>query len=267
MKMITQEMVDRSMETAVANGYLEEMLGNTEQVTIDLCDHDVDFEGQFSEVLVGQVADWQKRKREAMEYPRFAKELVERCLLRGEFVLRSGQTSKIYFDKYRFMADPMVMYNVVKLLVLNLPVECDVLAGLETGGIPLATAIQQSSGGASSFPVCFVRKQPKTYGTARQVEGADVNGKRVVVIEDVVTTGGAVFEAVRALRDAGAIVQDVLCVIDRSAVYVTEDGSESVTRARAAFLEHKLYLTSLFTMKDLEPFMAAEVVAAESTKP
>ena len=135
------------------------------------------------------------------------------CRLTGEFTLRSGQVSSEYFDKYLFEADPLLLARVAREVAQLLPAETDLLGGLEMGGIPLATAV---SGILGRTPALFVRKQAKTYGTCKLAEGPDFAGKRVTLIEDVITTGGAVRDATRALREGGAIVEVVVCAIDRS---------------------------------------------------
>src|SRR5580765_7806238 len=123
----------------------------------------------------------------------------------GEFVLRSGVTSTEYFDKYRFEADPVLLRDIAAALVALVPDGTEVLAGLELGGVPIATALSQLTG----IPAAFVRKEAKTYGTAQLAEGADIVDKRVTVIEDVITTGGQVVISTRQLRELGAIVDHV----------------------------------------------------------
>ncbi|MGL5818451.1 MAG: orotate phosphoribosyltransferase [Phycicoccus sp.] len=142
-----------------------------------------------------------------------ARDVDRLCRLSGSFVLRSGRTSSEYFDKYRFEARPEVLLRVAGAMVPMLPPDAEVLAGLELGGVPLATMLSSLTG----LPTAFVRKGPKEYGTRRTVEGAEVAGVCVAVVEDVVTTGGAVRDAVRALRELGAVVGTVVCAIDRSA--------------------------------------------------
>ena len=93
-----------------------------------------------------------------------------------------------------------------------LPADTELLGGLELGGIPLATMVSSRTG----LPALFVRKKAKEYGTCKLAEGPDVAGRRVTIIEDVITTGGAVRDATRALREAGATVEVVVCAIDRS---------------------------------------------------
>src|SRR4051794_17262593 len=94
------------------------------------------------------------------------------------------------------------------------PEDTELLGGLEMGGIPIATVLSSRT----SLPALFVRKKAKEYGTCKLAEGPDVAGRRVTIIEDVITTGGAVRDATRALRDAGATVEVVVCAIDRSPV-------------------------------------------------
>lgn len=133
------------------------------------------------------------------------------ALLDGEFRLRSGQVSTTYFDKYRFEGDPKLLKRVAAEMIPLLPPGTEVLAGLELGGVPIATAMSLQTG----IPAAFVRKKAKEYGTCLAVEGGEVRGKRVVLIEDVITTGGAVADATRQLREAGADLLGVVCAIWR----------------------------------------------------
>ena len=134
------------------------------------------------------------------------------CRLTGEFTLRSGQVSAEYFDKYLFEAQPALLARVAGQMVGLLPDDTELLGGLELGGIPIATMVSSLTG----RPALFVRKKAKEYGTCKLAEGPDVAGRRVTLIEDVITTGGAVRDATNALRQAGAVVQVVVCAIDRS---------------------------------------------------
>ncbi len=132
--------------------------------------------------------------------------------LTGTFTLRSGQIATEYFDKYRFEAQPALLAEIAKAMAPLIPEGTEVLAGLEMGGIPIATALSLHTG----IPAAFVRKEAKQYGTARLAEGSEVAGKRVTVIEDVITTGGQVVISTGDLRALGAIVEHVVCAIDRS---------------------------------------------------
>ncbi len=147
--------------------------------------------------------------------PRTADELARRvheaCHLVGTFTLRSGRTATEYFDKYRFEADPLLLEQVANLMAPLVPPATDVLAGLEMGGIAIVAALSRLTG----LPAAFVRKQAKPYGTARLAEGADVAGRQVTVIEDVVTSGGQIVLSTSDLRALGATVEVAVCAIDR----------------------------------------------------
>ena len=147
-----------------------------------------------------------------MPDPALAHDIDACCRLSGSFRLRSGQVSHEYFDKYLFEADPALLARVVDAMVDLVPESTELLGGLELGGIPIATVVSAKTG----LPALFVRKKAKEYGTCKLAEGPDVAGRRVTLVEDVVTTGGAVRDATRALRDAGAVVEVVVCAIDRS---------------------------------------------------
>ncbi len=134
------------------------------------------------------------------------------CRLTGEFTLRSGQLSSEYFDKYLFESDPALLARVAEEMSGLVPRDTELLGGLELGGIPLVTVLSARLG----LPALFVRKQAKTYGTCKLAEGPDVAARRVTLVEDVVTTGGAVRDATVALRERGAVVETVVCAIDRS---------------------------------------------------
>jgi orotate phosphoribosyltransferase len=141
-----------------------------------------------------------------------ARDIDNRCRLSGTFQLRSGQTVTEYFDKYLFESDPRLLRRVAEAMRPLVPPDTELLGGLELGGVPLATMISSVTG----IPALFVRKKAKEYGTRRLAEGADVVGRRITLIEDIVTTGGAARDATSALRADGATVSTVVCAIDRS---------------------------------------------------
>jgi len=134
------------------------------------------------------------------------------CRLTGEFTLRSGQIASEYFDKYLFESQPALLERVAAQMAALLPDGTELLGGLELGGVPIATMVSARTG----LPALFVRKKAKEYGTCKLAEGPDVAGRRITLIEDVITTGGAVRDATRVLRAAGAIITTVVCAIDRS---------------------------------------------------
>jgi orotate phosphoribosyltransferase len=146
-----------------------------------------------------------------MNDPTLAADVDAISRLTGVFKLRSGQISTEYFDKYRFEAEPALLRRVAAEMLTLLPPGTEVLAGLELGGVPIATAMSLASG----LPAAFVRKQAKAYGTCQAVEGAGVSGRRLVLVEDVITTGGAVRDAARLVREAGGEILAVVCAIWR----------------------------------------------------
>ena len=155
--------------------------------------------------------------------------------LTGQFTLRSGRTATEYFDKYRFEADPVLLDEIARRMAPLVPVGTEVLAGLEMGGIPVVTALGRHTG----LPCAFVRKQAKSYGTCRLAEGAEVVGRRVLVVEDVVTSGGQIVLSTTDLRALGARISEALCVIDRG-----QGGSE-------ALAAEGIRLLSLLTAEEL----------------
>lgn len=147
-----------------------------------------------------------------MDLTGLAADIDRTCRLQGQFRLRSGQVVTEYFDKYLFESQPDLLRRVAEAMIPLLPKETELLGGLELGGVPIASIVSSLTG----IPALFVRKQAKTYGTCRLAEGTDVAGRTVTIIEDVITTGGAVRAATIALRAAGARVQVVVCAIDRA---------------------------------------------------
>ncbi|CAG6396727.1 Orotate phosphoribosyltransferase [Actinacidiphila cocklensis] len=155
--------------------------------------------------------------------------------LTGQFTLRSGRTATEYFDKYRFEGDPALLDEIAQRMAPLVPSGTEVLAGLEMGGIPVVTALGRHTG----LPCAFVRKQAKPYGTCRLAEGTEVAGRRVLVVEDVVTSGGQIVLSTADLRVLGAVVSEALCVIDR------EQGGADALAAEG------ISLLSLLTAEDL----------------
>jgi orotate phosphoribosyltransferase len=165
-----------------------------------------------------------------------ARRIYDASHITGSFTLRSGVTSTEYFDKYSFEADPALLDDIAVALAGLVPNGVDALAGLELGGVPIATALSRVTG----LPARFVRKEAKTYGTCRLAEGGPIEGLRLLVVEDVVTSGGAVLDALAELAARGAVVTDAVCVIDR------ESGG-----AQRLADEHGVALHALYTMSEL----------------
>jgi orotate phosphoribosyltransferase len=164
-----------------------------------------------------------------------AARIYEVSHLTGTFKLRSGLVATEYFDKYRFESDPGLLREIAELAATRIPEGTDGLAGLELGGVPVATALSLATG----LPLFFVRKEAKKYGTERLCEGGDVDGLHLLVVEDVVTTGGQIVLSTDDLRALGAVITDALCVIDR------ESGGTDL------LVQSGVVLHSLFTLSEL----------------
>jgi orotate phosphoribosyltransferase len=150
--------------------------------------------------------------------------LREHALLEGDFLLRSGRRSSYYLDKYRFETRPELLGPLgERLAAAAREHEPDAvrLAGPALGAVALAASASLASG----LPFVIVRDSAKEYGTANRLEGLFEAGDVVCLIEDVVTSGGALAEAVAALREAGLVVRNAVCVVDRE-----EGGADALAR-------------------------------------
>lgn len=170
-----------------------------------------------------------------MTYEQLAGRIAEVALLRGEFTLRSGRKSNYYLDKYRFETDPVVLRELGAMLARHVTPDVQRLAGPELGAVPLAAAAAMASG----VPAIFVRNQKKEYGSNKQIEGVYNAGETVLLIEDIMTTGGQVVEAARMLEAVGLKVKKIVGIIDR------------LEGARANIESAGYVFESLFTTKDL----------------
>lgn len=171
-----------------------------------------------------------------------ARQIANACVLRGTFTLRSGRTSSYYVDKYLFSTRPEILRDLGPLFAERVRsmerasnTKVNRLAGAELGGIPLVTVAAMSTG----LPCVFVRNQKKNYGTAKQLEGKLDAGDRVILLEDVATTGGQALEAVEAIKATGATVLGVIATIDRQ-----EGARENIENAGLRF-------DALFTKAEL----------------
>jgi orotate phosphoribosyltransferase len=152
------------------------------------------------------------------------KALVEASYLEGDFVLRSGKRSKYYFDKYRFETRPDLLAPIgerIAAVVREHAPEAVRLAAPALGGVVLAASAALVSG----LPFLMVRDAAKEYGTANRIEGPFSEGENVCFVEDVVTSGGALLEAIGAAREAGLVVHTAVCVVDRE-----EGGADALAR-------------------------------------
>ena len=164
------------------------------------------------------------------------RDLVATAVLRGDFLLRSGARSSYYIDKYLFTTRPELLGRLADELAARLPAAAQRVAGPVLGAIPLVTALALKA----QLPMLIVRvDKPKEYGTTKQIEGSFVVGERVVLIEDVVTTGGAALGAIETLRQAGLEVLAALVVVDRE-----QGGAEAFAAAGVPY-------QALFTRTEL----------------
>jgi orotate phosphoribosyltransferase len=148
------------------------------------------------------------------------------ALLRGEFTLRSGRKSKYYLDKYHFEADPRILQELGKRFATFVTPQTTRIAGAELGGVALAASASMASG----IPFAIIRNAKKGYGTQKMYEGRLEAGDRVLLVEDIATTGGQVIEAARTITEAGATVERIVAVIDRQ-----EGARENIESAGYAF--------------------------------
>jgi orotate phosphoribosyltransferase len=164
------------------------------------------------------------------------RDIAVAALRRGDFLLSSGLRSSYYLDKYLFETSPRILRRVAAFLGELMPAGVDRIAATELGGVPLATAISLHT----DIPFVIVKKESKTYATSRLIEGEMSPGDRVVVVEDVITSGAQAIRSAQRCRDAGAQILGIVCVIDRQ-----EGGTEAVAAAG-------YFLGALFTRASLD---------------
>ncbi|MCL2640041.1 MAG: orotate phosphoribosyltransferase [Phycisphaerales bacterium] len=157
-----------------------------------------------------------------MDRAMLAKRVKEVALLEGDFTLRSGKKSKFYFDKYLFETQPDILEAMGQEIAKRLPEGVARIAGPELGAVALAAAGSL----ASRVPFFIVRNAKKDYGTSKTIEGVLKAGDKVVLVEDIVTTGGQVVEAIKNITTAGAEVVKVIVALDR-----LEGGKENILAA------------------------------------
>ena len=171
-----------------------------------------------------------------MKNMELAKSIFDASYITGEFLLRSGKISNEYFDKYRFESNPKLLDKITDEMLKLIPKDTEILGALEMGGIPIATLLSLKSG----LSVCFIRKKAKEYGTKNIAEGLDFKAKKMLLVEDVVTSGGQIILSANELRASGAIIENAVCVIDRESGGVEALKNENIN------------LYSLFTMSELK---------------
>ncbi len=145
-----------------------------------------------------------------MDTSQLAQRIKQAAYLEGDFLLRSGKRSKYYLDKYLFEAEPDILAELGRRFAA-LAEDADLIAGAELGAVALAAATSLAAG----KPFVIVRKARKGYATSKLIEGPEVAGKTVLLVEDVGTTAGAALEAARTLTEARATITRIAFVIDR----------------------------------------------------
>lgn len=156
------------------------------------------------------------------EVDELGREIVKASYLKGDFVLRSGRRSNRYFDKFLFETEPALLRRLGKHLAELVPADTQLLAAPELGAVLLGGAVSMQMG----LPLVLVRKEPKSYGTTKQIEGRFQAGQRVTVIEDVVTTGGDSLRTIEVLRGERLEVIHLVVVLDRG-----EGGADNIAKS------------------------------------
>lgn len=157
----------------------------------------------------------------------------------GKFTLASGRESDYYVDMKKAITDPRILSQIGEMMAEKIKGErVDKVAGPALGAVPIATAVSLTSG----IPMLMIRKSKKGYGTSKLIEGELKQDDRVVVVEDVTTTGNSLLKAVEAVKDSGGLVVRALVAVDR------EEG------ARENLLKKGVKLEPLVTKSDFSSY-------------
>ncbi len=170
-----------------------------------------------------------------MDRQTLATRIKQTAYFEGDFTLRSGRKSSYYLDKYLFETQPDILRGLGEMFVSFVTDAVTLIAGAELGGVALAAATSLACG----KPFVIIRNAKKNYGTSKMFEGEMAKGDRVLLVEDVATTGGQVLEAAKVIQETGAQVERIVAVIDR-----LEGARENVENAGFEF-------DSLLTRADL----------------
>ncbi|AEH24285.1 orotate phosphoribosyltransferase [Pyrococcus yayanosii] len=163
----------------------------------------------------------------------------EGCIQFGHFILTSGKESNYYIDVKKLITNPEALGLIAELIIQKakeLGLDFNKVAGPELGAVPIATAVALKSG----KPLLIVRKKKKEHGTGKQIEGEVKPGDKVLLVEDVTTTGGSVLRAAEVLREAGAKIVGVFVVVDR------EEGARENLEAKGLQLHPLILVSELF---------------------
>jgi len=150
----------------------------------------------------------------------------------GNFVLTSGKKSNYYIDIKQASTNPRILKEIAKNMKKHVK-DHELIAGMELGAVPIAVALSLET----NIPFVIVRKEERKHGTGKQIEGENVNGKKVLIVEDVTTTGGSVLKAMEILKKEGAILDKIVTVVDReegAKGRIAEYGLELIPLVRAS---------------------------------
>ena len=170
-----------------------------------------------------------------MDLKQLGKEIIETSYIEGEFTLSSGRSSTYIFDKYAFETRPKLLDAIARSMTERINSETSRIAGMELGGVPLATALSLKTG----LPFIIIKKGRKGYGTNKLIEGSLNNEDKVVLVEDIATTGSQAILAAKIIEDAGASVSKIICVVDR------EEGAREEIESKGYKFEPLFTKTSL----------------------
>jgi len=170
-----------------------------------------------------------------MDLKQLGKEIIETSYIEGEFTLSSGRSSTYIFDKYAFETRPKLLDAITRSMTERINSEISRIAGMELGGVPLATALSLKTG----LPFIIIKKGRKGYGTNKLIEGSLNNEDKVVLVEDIATTGTQAILAAKIIEDAGASVSKIICVVDR------EEGARKEIESKGYKFEPLFTKTSL----------------------
>lgn len=146
-----------------------------------------------------------------MNTKQLGKKIVELSYKKGDFILSSGRKSNYIFDKYAFETKPEILENIAKEMAKMVTNDTTIIAGMELGGIPLATALSL----ATKKPFVIIRKAKKGHGIERLIEGDLSNKDNVIIVEDIATTGTQALLGAKIIEDAGASILKIIYVVDR----------------------------------------------------
>ncbi len=190
----------------------------------------------------------------SQEVKKFIKDL---CLIRGDKItLASGKQSDVYFNMKRLAADPRAMRLVARIFLEYIGEHSDVryIGGLEMGAVPLTAAIlAQPEAVQSRLRGFYIRKETKGHGLKKLIEGLanerELKGQKIILLEDVTTTGNSSLDAVRVVREAGADVQEIITLLDREEGAAENIKKENIKKENIE--KENLKLTAIFRARDI----------------